>query len=266
MNLKTLLRSAVVSVILGAATLSAFAQKETPENPFEVLKPKITLHLQDDLGTNGSAVAWDPSLKRYYTAMAGNEEFALESFKKKGKPALQNKAGVDVRGLWYDTEANELMGNAAGQGGIFAVHIGQTGQIIGKVTTVNPGQTQPDYQSVGVWDEGHSEVLYYSDKFVHRFSLLDKLKLESIELFPTNVSDYNTTSMIYTQTENHGIGLLNVKTHSVDYFNMQGEMTGSSKFPDNVQLHDSFRFSYANGFIWIFDADQRTWTGFRAFH
>ena len=64
----------------------------------------IELKIQGKDGTNGSGVAYDPILKRYYTAIAGNAGYPLDVFDRSGRFIATNTCNADIRGLFYNPE------------------------------------------------------------------------------------------------------------------------------------------------------------------
>jgi len=46
---------------------------------------------------------------------------------------------------------------------------------------------------------------------------------------------------------------------------MSGAYTGAIALPEEAAQPESFRFTFANRVAWIYNVDDRTWTGFRVF-
>ncbi len=97
-------------------------------------KPELdltfTYHLEE--GTNGCAVTYVPDSELYYAVIAGNEEFPLEVFYSSGEFFGAFEAGIDTRGLWYNSKKDVLEGNGPGETGIFRQDLEKDGGVSGK--------------------------------------------------------------------------------------------------------------------------------------
>jgi hypothetical protein len=83
---------------------------------------------------------------------------------------------------------------------------------------------------------------------------------------PTSLENINTTAFIYTGTKKMEIGLLNHAHKEIYLFNLKnGEHMATVKLPGDAITHNVFRFAYANGYIFLYDQDTRSWTGYQLF-
>lgn len=253
-------RTALTVLLISLISTTAFAQ-----SPKSSVKPKLKLTFQGEAGTNGSAVAWNPSTKMYYATIAGNPEFPLEAFKKNGKPVFQSNVGIDCRGLWYNTTEEKLQLNGAGDNGYFDVKLGQSGQPMGSVKMIVSGKNQPDFQSVGSYDPLEGLVAFYDNGAIYTY---DTESGDEVTFLKVDVADYgvyNNTSIICTGNEEYPYGLLNTAKNRVDWIGYDGQLEGVTQLPEDAITGNAFWFSFANNQIFLYDVDMRTWTGYTVF-
>lgn len=101
----------LLAAIVIAATLTASAFEGNLKDVITNPKPGIKLNLLSEGGSNGSAVAWHPIVKKYYTIIAGNEDFPMEVFDEKGNLLQSTTTFADMRGLWYNNVYEMIEGN-----------------------------------------------------------------------------------------------------------------------------------------------------------
>lgn len=219
---------------------------------------------QGESGSNGAAVAWHPGKKLYYAVFAGNPAFPLEVFDAKGNHKFESEAGFDVRGLWYNPKTDELQGNGYGDAGWFTISLDASGEPIGGQSVIE-GQNQPDPQSVGALNPAKGEVLFYNDGVVTLYSSKGKYaKGISLDLPNDLLETVNYTSMIYTGVKKKEIGLYEPDSRTIYFFDLKkGKANGNFRLPASAPQPSAFNFSYANGRVWLFDQDNRTWKGYK---
>lgn len=231
-----------------------FAQPKTPTST------TLKLSLQSTEGTNGCAVVWNSKQNLYYSIIAGNTVFPIDIFTATGKWKSSVESGVDNRGLWYNTKSGTLGGRSL-DGDFVEWSLSDSG-VPENFTTV--ASTDIDGQSVATF--GAKGTIYiYQEGIIVKYSSKGK-KTGTIRLPDDfNPDDYNMYSMGYTFVKNYELVLVNNANSTFDFYNLKGKRTGSVKLPNGAPYAENFRFSFANKIAWLFDADTRTWNGYKIF-
>ncbi len=219
-------------------------------------------------GTNASGVAYNPNLNIYYAVIAGNSGFPYETFDVIGNPLFQTNAGFDFRGLWWNPNTNEVEGNGYNTFGLWTSNLNGSGYAQNTGTTIFAGQNQPDAQSCGDYDCQANEIVYYFNGSIYRYSRANAAFLGSYPLTgsPVPVGNWNTTSVIYTGCAGNEIGIEDYVGRNILLFNKAtGAYSGMSALPATAVTNNSFRFSYANNLVWLYDVNTRKWTSFAIF-
>jgi hypothetical protein len=233
--------------------ITAFAQPKTPSGV------TLRLELQSEDGTNGCAVVWNPEKKLYYTVIAGNVDFPIDVFDASGKWLSTHESGVDNRGLWYNTKSGKLEARSY-DGQLYAYTLKGNGK------PNEPEQIKdevgPADQNIGTFMKG--SVYYYSDGVVNVIS--SKGKQKAIQLaMSSDYENYNHYSMGATGVKNFEFMVLNVASSSLEFYNVKGKQTAAVKLPGEIPVAENFRFSLANNHAWLYDAESRTWSGYKIF-
>jgi PKD repeat protein len=216
-------------------------------------------------GTNASGVAYHPGFNVYYAVIAGNAIFPMETFDETGTSLYQTNAGFDYRGLWWNPNTAQLEGNGYNGYGLWASDLDASGYALNTGTTLFAGTFQPDVQSCGDYDYDADEVIYYYSGSIYRYDRADMTLLGSYELTgaPVSSANFNITSVVYTGCCGNEIGLEDYVNKTILLFNKAtGEYSGSSQLPLSAVTNYNFRFSYANGQVWLYDVNTRTWTSY----
>ena len=264
-----------LSAILLSISFLAVAQK-TRE-----LKPVIELKIVDEGGANAASIAWHPILKRYYAAMAGNAEHPLTIFdatgKQLSKPGMTTM--VDVRGLWYNPKVRTFQTNTYGDGGLVQYKLDEKGKPISFVE-MPLEMTKPGDQSVGAFDPVSQVVYYYFEGLIEGHSIVDGTLTKTTELHLSYASKkdedeglysnedfldfYSATTIAYTGILNAEWAIVNLEDHQVElYSKTTGYLTQILKVPTDVAIEENFNFSFANGIVWLFNKEARTWVGYK---
>lgn len=222
----------------------------------------ISLTFTGSDGTNASAVIWNSDRKIYYAVIAGNADYPLEAFTKKGKTLHSSMAGIDVRGMWYNSKTKCLEGNGAGETGIFSIALDAVGKPQ-KPEVLFSGQLQPDFQSIGAFDDKNQLIYYFYDGIIYTYNRENGEAGEIIELedFPGDLENINLTTVIFTDRKGEELGILDIEG-KVYLFDLNGTHKATVQLPEDAITNDFFRFSFANERIWLYDVDSRTWKGY----
>lgn len=251
--------TAILLVFLGMGL--AGTQAQTIETYPEA---NLRMRVEGEGGRNGTAVVWNPKNKLYYTAIAGNGDFPLETFDENGKFIQTVKAGKDLRGMWWNK--TQLEANCYESGGISHIRIDNKAKATGVHEAIHVGMIQPDANSVGTYYEKKKEILYLYNGDVLGYSRTTGNSTSTfIDLeLPVSVDHINSTTMIFTGIKKKEIGILNPDARKVYLFDLKtGEHTETITLPKSAITKDWFNWSYANGHIFIFENLTRTWTGYK---
>ncbi len=246
-------------LFLFIATSLAMAQA-----PMASPKKSVSFTFSQPDGTNASAVVWNPAKRVYYTVIAGNAEFPLETFDDQGRMVSNRSARADMRGLWWNAKKRTLMGNCAGEGGWVEIATDLEGNPSGEPNIFLAGMNQPDFQSVGAFDG--KKVVFYNEGSLFFYNPKNGKASGSVSLqLPCSQDNINATSAGCTGQKGYEYVLLDYEAGRLYFFNRKGKLTATSKLPAGAVTYGMFRFSFANGMAFLYDAEERTWTGYRVF-
>lgn len=227
-------------------------------------KSTISYTIQGESGTNGSAVAYIPERKQYVCVIAGNATYPIEIFDASGKTIASGDAGVDSRGLWYNPSTKKVEGNGYDDAGIYTYSFSTSGdELRSNIEMLRNGMIQPNGQTVGAFDPDENEILYLEDDRVIRYSRSAFTRSGSLGLDIPNGSNINETTLGYTGIPKAEICLLDHAKKELLFFDKSnGNFTKSLALPASFVTDSWFRWSFANGRVWSYDANARTWTGY----
>jgi hypothetical protein len=253
----------IAAITILAGSLQLYSQSDL----FNTAQYKMSLIYVLEDGTNASAVAYDPSENVYYAVIAGNESFPLEKFDASGNSLYTSNAGVDTRGLWWNSKSKSLEINAYGDNGYYRVDLDGYGNLSGFAIQLVTGMNQPGEQSVAAFDDKKQLLYFFLDGAIYSYSVKNgKESKKHIYLdIPVSLDDINYTTVIYTGVKGKEFGLLNYVDGDILFFDKKGKNTGSVNLPDDAPVNSYFRFSYANGLVWLYSTDYRTWYGYKIF-
>ncbi len=237
-----------------------------------ILKPKASstkLEMQSVEGTNGVAVAYNGSYKKYYAIIAGNTTFPIETFNTSGGKSIHTIAcGFDSRGLWYNPSTSTLEGNGYYDYGWYQMYLNEDGTPDGWPYNIFYGYNQPEDQSVGAYDWTNNEVLFYSYGYIYRYDRNTGYYLSSYSLYncPVDWANINSTTVIYTGYNHVQLGVLDYVNKKIYLFDKEtGEYKHTVSLPEDANTTDLFRVSFANDHLWLYDVTTRVWTGYKMF-
>lgn len=257
-------RILLLSAVLGASISLKAGGPELINNP----SAGIQLKIKGEKGRNGAAVAWNPTKKVYYAALAGNRSYPLETFSVEGTYLHGGIALNDMRGLWWNPKTKRLEGNCFEDGGIIHLHLTDEGYCGGGNSVLfSGGKHQPMRHSAGSYDVKRKVYVYYDEGIVYRYSaktgeLTGKLQLK----LPGKQENINKYTIICTNVKTMEYGVMDWENGKVFLFNSaDGKLTGTVTLPPNVTRHESFNLGYANNHVFLFDKKKRVWTGYKIF-
>ena len=230
--------------------------------------PGMALVHQNTNCFNNSGVAFNPNLNLYYGVRAGNSSFPLETWTSTGVPLYDTLCGFDWRGMWWNPTTNQLEGNGFNTFGMWKADLNASGYALSTGINLFTGMNQPDAQSVGDLDWQAYEVLYYFNDYIYRYSRATNTFLGSYQITGTPVatSNLNSTTLMYTGCPGKEIALLDyVNLRVYVYDKATGAYAGMSQLPPTAVTTTSFRTSWTNCAVWLFDLGTLTWFSYKIF-
>lgn len=247
--------------------VSASVSSLLAQAPLKNAASVFSYHIRSEGGTNACAVTYNPDTRLYYTAFAGNAAFPLEAFDESGQNRYTGEVGADIRSLWYDAKSRSLQGLAYPQKGKFAIGLDASGL---PVSLKEPGERTvasiSSPQSTAS-PAGKLGLLLFDGSTVHRLhpsSLKQKGTIVPKNL-PVSAQNLNYTTVVYTGVKGYELGFYDPNDSKIYFTDAKGEYTGTTRLPSDAPQATAFRLSYANGRLWLFDADERTWFAYRLF-
>ena len=229
----------------------------------------LYLKIKGEGGKNGAAVVYNPVENLYYCVMAGNSVYPLETFDRNGKNIYQAEAYNDMRGMWWNPKEKALEGNCYLDGGIVSIGLTERGHAgTGNRVIFEGSEFQPFENACGTYNPKSKEILYYQDGIVLGYSRKDGRATDTyIKLaLPVEEEEINWVSLIFTGKKGMELGVLDVYAKKVYLFSFKdGSHSATVNLPKSAMVYEAFNFSYANDYIFLFDQDERKWTGYRIF-
>lgn len=229
--------------------------------------PGITLVHQNTNCFNNSGVAYNPNQGLYYACRAGNSGFPYETWSSTGTPLFNTNTGNDFRGLWWNPALNKLEGNSYNGAGIWNSNLNASGYALNTGAMVL-ASGQPNAQSCGDLDWQAYEILYYSAGSIYRYSRTTGAFLGSYPITgtPVALANLNSTTLMFTGCAGQEIALLDYVNKRVYLYNKAtGAYSGVCQLPAGAVTAASFRVSWANNLIWLFNLANYTWYSYQVF-
>lgn len=261
---KTLLRMKIIAgfiVLLIGTSVSVNAQCTIIPNA----TTGLTLTYVLTGGTNATGVAYNPDLDLYYTAIAGNSSFPLETYDGGGTPLYQTNTGFDMRGLWWNRNLSSLESNGYNTLGVWRYNLNASGYALNTGVLQFSGMQQPQSQSVGDYDCVSDEIVYYNAGTIQRRSRATGALLTTVTItgLPVSTANLNNNTIFYTDCTGHEYGLVDYVLKRVYFVDKAtGAYAGMSQLPGTAVTNNSFRASWANGMAWLYNTANRTWTSY----
>jgi hypothetical protein len=250
-----------ILVLIGTQACSN--KTKVADNPLKT----IVLKVGQTSGFNGTSVAYNPNKKLYYIAIAGNSDYPLEVFDETGAHLYNGKTHFDMRGMWWNKDKATLEANGYSGYGISSYQLNASGYPDAEPEQLTKLSLQPDAQSVGTYDYINKHIIYYNDGELIKVKRSDFSKIGTVNLsLPVSKDFINQTTVIYTGVAGKEVGLLDYENKKVYLFDIKtGKLTHTVNLPADAITHSMFRFSFANGYIWLYDTDSRSWTGYKLY-
>ena len=132
------------------------------------------------------------------------------------------------------------------------------------MVTVSKVSEPPTSQSAAAYDPVDGDILFYDEGEVNFCNEKTSKTIASTHLSTAASAVYNTTTLIYTGIKQAELGLLNTGSKQVELYDKErGELKEVWHLPKNTVVNERLNFSYANGIVWLFDTNTRSWIGYR---
>ncbi len=230
--------------------------------------PGIILDYQSTNLLNCSGVGYNPIRARYYGVRAGNPGFPLETWSATGTQLYTTTAGFDWRGMWWNPNTNQLEGNGYSGSGMWRANLDGNGYALNTGASIFTGMAQPDAQSCGDYDPVANEVIYYFNGRIYRYSRATNAAISNYLLVgcPVGLGNLNSTTVVYTGCAGREIGILDYVLKRLYLFQKNtGIYQGMCQLPGTAVTSASFRTSWANGYLWLFDLGTGNWFSYQIF-
>lgn len=251
----------LIGMLAFTGLIAQFTLAQTPN-----LHPKVDLRLgiTSDEGTNGLAVAYNPSKNLYYTVYAGNALFTMEVHKTTGESIKVMPIGGDLRGLWYNESKARLEGILYGNAGTCSFELDGNGF----PSTIST--TSFDYgmgaQDVAVYNKGK---VYFADYSGVTSFKQDKGKGKlSKHVDIANYTTINFGGFIHTGVAGYEFGFFDYEENRLLLVNAKTNRITAKVIidvEDAVESLENFRISYCNNRLFIYDGSNREWIGYKIF-
>jgi hypothetical protein len=245
-------------------SLAAVAQ--TPTVAIDTFTIKI--ELPKGSGTNGAGVAYNPEFGYYYMPMAGNKSYPIYVYNKKWELVDEMDNLIDFRGIWYNPDTKKLEANAYNDSTIYTIKLNSAGIPIGvEKTAVTPPVSDDDKNTCWAYLPSEKSVMVYVDAdtrviFYDRTAGVRKRSALTDPAIPQD--DINYATVLYSGMAGKEIALGDYMDNAFWLYNAKtGAQVETVLLPFHHPLmRDRFNIGWANGIIWIFNTDERTWYGF----
>lgn len=275
------MKNILVIIVAAMCTISGNAQT--------ILTRTLSLKIITEGGQKAAGVVWHPLQKKYYAAQGGNADFPMVVFDSKGKQLSDTTLTtmVDVRGFWYNPNTKTLQTNGYDDFG-WGEYVLNSKGIPTATNVLFEGMNQPDQNSIGAYDYKRNVLMFLNsyDYSVDFYNMQTGMPDSSVTIyFGCKTMDeveayfneemmaydweavfayYNENAIIYTGIPGEEIGLLRYLENKVEFYNAAtGLLTRYVAFPSEATTSSMLNFSYSNGIYWLFDSEQRIWTGYK---
>ncbi|MDB5203042.1 MAG: hypothetical protein JWQ27_2451 [Ferruginibacter sp.] len=259
----------ILSLLLIVVSIPFITQAQS-----RTMEKVLTLKMPDDPGARASAIAWHPTLKRYYAPKSGNASFSMAIFDPAGN--LISPSGLttkfDIRGIWYNPTLKTFCANGYKDNGWITYVLDKNGiptDIKHDVEYMN----QPEEHSVGFYNPRSNEVYFLKNQDVIIYNASSFEETGKRHLFVSEEYDepgeampdfMNSSTVVYTGIPGNEFGLLNADDREINLFDKAtGKYSKALYFPLDAPTETFMCFTYCNGLYFLFDTKTKSWYGYR---
>jgi|GEM_PF-1300274 len=258
------------SFLLAASALVLSGTHAQTNTPLAVAEEGPVLAASAGANDNRCAVVFNPEARLYYSIDAGCMRYPVDTYDERGTYLGSVEQGFDYRGAWWDPVAKRLEGNGYAVAGLFVQTLDGTTHRPTGTGVAWHAAAQPQPHSVGTLDTDADQVIYYHEGAVHRYAhatngARGRLRVKDL---PVPLSALNDNSLVYTGMPGYEYGLYDHVQRRLLFINKgTGEYAGYCQLPASAPRRTSFGLSWANGYLWLFDAPNNpgTWRSYRVF-
>src|ERR1051325_1727130 len=227
-------------------------------------KGNITLQCEGSTA-NRSGIAFNPKKKLYYSVDCGNAGYPMETFDEQGHKLQSLPQGFDYRGLWWNPNTDQLEGNGFDRYGYCTQTLDVNGYPLGAVSHIVIGQYQPSDQSCSTYNSKDNEVIDYANGRIYRYTHDDGILLGSVKItgLPCGEEDIDSTSISYTGCAGLEYCIYDFNHKAVHFISKDGKFVSTSVLPPGASAPDRFRFTFCNGYAWVFDDLDFKWINYK---
>jgi hypothetical protein len=235
--------------------------------PVQTAQKDIQLNIQADKGFNGLAVAYNQKENVYYSVFAGNTSFPLEVHNAATGASIATKeVGADIRGMWYNPKKNQLQGILVGNEGSYEMDLVGTMFSSPKIINIAYGL---DFNDIACF---HNKKIYFLNG--NGLTVFKQGKTKAVKnIYPEafgslGADNFNMNGFFHTGVKGYEIGVYNYVEKKLYLFS---EATGKTTAKVDIAFDaeylelDRFKISFANKRLFLYDANNRKWDGYRLF-
>jgi hypothetical protein len=226
-----------------------------------------TLVLQNDgSGATPMAVAYNPIKNLYYQATGGGSSVGFFTFGNNGNQVDRRSLNWDHRGLWWNTNTNQLEGNGFDSDGIVRYPLDGNGIPNADVIKILNFNTPLGGQGMGVYNPMSNEIIIggYTYTFV-LFSVIETFEVKKYNYtngnsngtIPINIpigARFMTYSMGYTGVNGIELAFYDRNNQRVYYYDISGgNYVRYDQLPNDVPNSNGYDGTIANGYIFFYD-------------
>ena len=218
--------------------------------------------------TTRSGVAYNPIKDLYYSVNAGTGTFPCETYSATGGASVASVGpGGDYRGLWWNSNLDELEGNAFGNGGVMQQDLnGTTGYAVTGISTVLTAN-QPNSQSIGDYDDENNEIIYFDNGSIFIKNRANNANVATLTVtgLPVPISLIYPRHVFSTGCSGIEYGLYDNTNKRFYFLDNTGAYVDQSQLPLTAPTlpGNPFGLSYANDMLWLYNTTSSEWESFQ---
>jgi gliding motility-associated-like protein len=212
-----------------------------------------------------SGVAYNPTLKLYYSVNAGLSSFPLETFSEYGgNPISTTNCGVDYRGYWWNSSTGLPEGNTYNSGGLYSNSLNGSGYATNTANFI-ASANMPNSQANGAGNVAGNIVFYYDNGVIYKYVRSTGAFISSVTItgLPVSVSNIAVYALAYTGIAGSEAIIYDYVLKKVYFINYTtGAYVSTCSLSGIPAANGTYGISFCNNRIFIFDTGTFQWYGF----
>lgn len=256
-----------LAIILLSFTQICSALTLRAQTPYLTTTADITLTGGPGSGTNRSGVAYNPNLDIYYANIAGNATFNFETFSNTGVLLNTVLSNIDIRGVWWNPNLNQLEINAYNSAGIHQKTLDANGYATATNVAIFPANAgQPNAQSSGAYDHVNDHIIYFNNNQITRVNRTTNTVVSTNTITGLPATSLTSYSVGYFNVPNYEIALYDYTNRRVYFINgTTYAYTFTTQLPTTALANAQFNVGWTNNRIFLCNTGARSWTGYPLF-